>query len=532
MLKIQKIFLLILTASLFGSCVSINKYNSNLNALRNEKQLKSDVDFVYEKLQKLHPRLNWYISKQDLDNKFDSLKSSINAAMTSNDFFLKLSPVIASVRQGHMRLFPLTKKKKIKEMISMGKSGTSPLSQFDFERFNDKLYIVKNISGDKNIKTGTEVISVNNIKPQELISKYRRTISSDGFNQTFIERRLSKDFPTYFYYQNDLTDSILCQFKYNDTIKYICLKRSPANISGRNAKTAKPGAFEKQRQEQEKDKRKELGFNAVTKTFSKNLSFVEPDSSIAILKINDFSKGNFQTFYSKTFKLLDSLKTTTLILDLRDNPGGETQDVRDLYSYLTDHDFVFMDKAELVSRTSILHTNYFQRNSLLINAILAVLYPLELISKGITYLMVEKRADNKYYLHLPESMSIHSKHNHFKGDIYVLINGGTFSASCILASNLKGAKRAVFVGEETGGAFNGTIAGKMTVFTLPGSKLLVAFGLAAIDPYYKTAIEGRGIFPDIEIKPTLADRINGNDPEIKWVLDDVKGRHATIGPMR
>jgi C-terminal processing protease CtpA/Prc len=109
-----------------------------------------------------------------------------------------------------------------------------------------------------------------------------------------------------------------------------------------------------------------------------------------------------------------------------------------------------------------------------------------------------------------------------------LINGGSFSASCILSSNLKGSGRALFVGEETGGAFNGTVAGIMPVVTLPESKLNLRLGLALIQPHYKTEIVGRGIFPDVSIKPTLQDRINGNDPELNWVLDDIKGLHSAV----
>ena len=109
----------------------------------------------------------------------------------------------------------------------------------------------------------------------------------------------------------------------------------------------------------------------------------------------------------------------------------------------------------------------------------------------------------------------------FKGKIYVLINGGSFSASSIISSNLKGSKRATFVGEETGGAFNGTVAGKMPLIEMPNSKLNVRMGLMACIPVYKTDVEGHGIYPDQEISPTLDDRIKGNDPEMNWILSDI-----------
>jgi len=38
-------------------------------------------------------------------------------------------------------------------------------------------------------------------------------------------------------------------------------------------------------------------------------------------------------------------------------------------------------------------------------------------------------------------------------------------------------------------------------------------------------MDGRGVFPDKEITPTLTDRLNGTDPELDWVLNDVKEKN-------
>jgi hypothetical protein len=239
----KKVLILLVTIILLVSCASVNKFNKNLLVLRNERQLKYDVDYIYKKLQKLHPNLYWYISKKELDFKFDSLKHTINTPMTSADFYLKLSPVIASIRQGHMRLFPPIKKLKIKEIFSNRNLGPPPLSRFDFEGFNKKTFIVKNNSDDKSIKVGTEVISVNNAKPQEFILKFSNTFTSDGFNQTYIERRLNKDFPSYFFYQNGITDSVICQLKYNDTIKTVYLKRRTTKANSIIEKKSKTNSY-------------------------------------------------------------------------------------------------------------------------------------------------------------------------------------------------------------------------------------------------------------------------------------------------
>jgi hypothetical protein len=43
-------------------------------------------------------------------------------------------------------------------------------------------------------------------------------------------------------------------------------------------------------------------------------------------------------------------------------------------------------------------------------------------------------------------------------------------------------------------------------------------------PHYKTTVLGHGIYPDHEITPTLQDKIEGKDPEVQWIINDLKMR--------
>lgn len=520
--KIVIIFSFLLVFSL-ESCVSIDKFNSQINTTRSVKELKSDVDYVQHKLEKLHPDLYHYITKDDFNYKFDSLRSSLTTSMTSNDFYFKISPVIASIKQGHTQISPLTRKLNSTEKKIANHSGTSPLNLFEFELFENKLYIIKNNSKDSTIKSGTEVISVNGVKPQDIINKYVKTFSSDGYNSTFIPRKLAKGFPRYFYLQNGIMDSIYCTISYKDSIRNILLKRLKKPKSPATKKTKEQLIQDKKWQQIESKKRRLLGYDVLLKKYSKQLSFPVKDSSIAIMKISDFTKGNYNQFYKMSFRKLDSLKTKVLIIDLRDNGGGRLLDVYNLYSYLSDSSFHFLDKSEVTSKTSLWHIGFFNGKTLLQQASQIISLPFIVGWDVCTYFMTIKGKDNKYRFSMYESWLRQPNSQRFKGKVYVLINGGCFSATSLLSSNLQGAKRAMFVGMETGGANNGCVAGYMPISTLPKSKLTIKFGLIVCQTDYKSKIDGRGIFPDVEIQPNLADRISGTDPEMKWVLNDIKG---------
>lgn len=114
----------------------------------------------------------------------------------------------------------------------------------------------------------------------------------------------------------------------------------------------------------------------------------------------------------------------------------------------------------------------------------------------------------------------------YKGNLYVLINGGSYSASSLIAANLQLKNRAFFVGEETGGDFNGTVAGLMPDFKLPNSKLKMTVGTVYLSPIEKRTEIGHGIYPNQEIKQTLKSKIKREDSELIWVLKDIKNDNS------
>ena len=493
-----------------------------MSKLISEEKLKSDVDFTYGKLQELHPKLYWYSTKKDLDHKFDSLKVTITEPMTSFDFFKKLSPVVAAVRQGHLAVYPPTKLMTKKETKALLKKGTGPFSQFDFELFDDKLYVVKNNSYNKKIKIGTEVVAVNGTKPIDLIKEYSQFYSSDGYNTTLKTRTSGKRFSTFFTNENGIKDSLQYNFKFNDSLKTITIRREKEDTTGTQAKkTAKKLVFKDKAKSKALRKKKRVnGYYSVEKNYNRNLNFLEKDSSVAVLNIRSFKIGDSKTFYRESFAKIAAYNSKTLVLDLRNNGGGRVNEIADLYSYLADSTFVFLDKSEVVSKSSLFKGAYFYGGSFGVKALKIIFSP---IIYSYILLTVDKKQDGKNYFETQTKPRPMNK-NAFKGKVYVIINGGSFSASSIISSNLKGSKRAFFVGEETGGAFNGTVAGFMPRVKLPNSDIQIRMGVLYMAPHFKTATEGRGIFPDMEIIPTIDDRIKENDPEMNWILNDIKSR--------
>jgi C-terminal processing protease CtpA/Prc len=254
------------------------------------------------------------------------------------------------------------------------------------------------------------------------------------------------------------------------------------------------------------------------KNYSRNLSFVGQDKTVALIKIKTFQNGDYEAFYDESFKILDSLKTDKLIIDLRNNFGGRLHEIDYLYSYLTDENYVLINKSETNTRFPMLKSLMSNSNSLGTKLIVGLLSP----GFATADLLAVSKKEGKLYRRFSPAKEQEPKSLNFKGKIYVLINGSSFSASSVLSSQLKGTNRATFVGEETGGAYNGTVAGLFKIYELPNTKVTARIGLMQLDSKQKTDIEGYGIKPDVEILPTYQDRLNNIDTELEWILNDIE----------
>lgn len=504
----------------FAGCASVQKHNEKRLKPIAVAQLQEDIDYVECKLKKLHPSSDLYITKEQLAFKFDSIRKAVTKPMTSNAFYTVISPVVASVHQGHMSMMPMSERLTNKQQKMYKKAGDGPLSQFKFEWDNNKLYILKNNSKIKGIREGTEVLVIKDRKPQEIYAKYKASITSDGYNTTFLGKYFNRRFTSFLTEEIGINDSLAFTLKYKDSV-YVAM----INRKKKDKKENKP-VSEKQEQRlvtkdmvKKRNKNKRIfGYDEKTKEFSKSLRFIGKDTTVAYLKINDFVDGKFTKAYKSIFDSIKKSGSKTLIMDLRDNPGGRMSEILNLYSYLTPEDFIMTQPAVVTSKTSLWKLGLFPRVPKLAFPFIGAFYP---VYMGFSYFKVKKGEDGKYYYHLSASKKQKHNPNHFDGKIYVLINGGSFSASCVISSALKANKDITFVGEETGGDFNGTVAGIMPVLKLPNSEIQWRLGLMNIKPINQTDVKGHGIYPDKEITQTIEDKVNGKDPELEWILNEI-----------
>lgn len=475
------------------SCSSISKYNEQEITYTSPDLLKRDVDYAYSKLKEMHPQLYKYITKKELDDKIDSLKQTINEPLTPLQFYFKLQPVITTIREGHLSLLiPYEKLKK-------NRTGKRLYSYFKYYIKGNHMYIIENKDALYDIQPGTEILSINGTPVSDYINRYKKLISSDGLNTTFAPYYLKDTFFYFFSMENGHLDRVELETLYKNKKETYTLEREKDS-----------------NEENEKSQNnKKVGSHC---TPNRSFKFLDEHNNIAYIDINRFSNQGSDQFYKETFERIKEAQSSYLILDIRNNYGGSLQEINNLYSYLVSEPFTLIKPLRINSGSTPLKSTSIKKKGPFAYALRGLTYPTYLLLKSLhTY----KGKDGKYYYKIKEDHTTKPNKNAFHGKIFVLINGGSYSASSILSSKLKFDKKAILVGEETGGANDGTVAGFYSYQVLPNSQLTLPIGLLLVNPNITFTNSQRGVIPDVEVPETLQNIINKKDVQLQWIKDEI-----------
>jgi len=523
----NKIITLLFVLICLVSCVSVKQYNAQISSLHSVSELHEDVDKAYSQLQRFHPKLYQFVSKAELDSKFESLKKDIDRPMGSSEFYERLAVVIKEVRQGHLMLRPPTRRYSKSELKALNKLKFE-FNDLDFEILENKLW-VKGTLGKDSTMVGNEVLAIDKESTKKLVDKYKSLFSSDGFNTTYHDRYVGRNFSNFYYSDKGFRDSLVLLLKKKDSIYFRTFrwigkggsakKDSSASKEPKKISKVDKIAFKEKQKAKRKAGRKR-GYVPSRDYYLRNFDFIGKDNSVGYLKIRGFGQGNQKKFYKETFAKIDSAKCDNLIIDLRDNGGGSLAEIENLYAYLALKPFRLVNNAETKTNIPATKSLFSKRGVGFFGGTLRLLGAPGLLAYDLLH---SKKENGKRHYKLTKSKLKELNRNSFKGKIYVLTNGYSFSASSILSTNLQANNRATFVGEETGGSYNGTVAGQSKFVTLPNSKVRMKFGMMQIETPYKSEPNGYGVKPDIEIIPTQNDRLENRDPELEWVLRDIFG---------
>jgi hypothetical protein len=455
--------------------------------------LRNDLSLLKSILEANHPSLYWYTPKDSVDFFFNAAISSIKDSLTELQFKNKVSWVVSKVRCGHTAV---RSSKQYSKYFSGRRITQFPLL---LKVWQDSAVVITTAFGnDSVLKRGTIVTSINGRSNSKLLDSMGQLISTDGYTENFKQQLISFNYP--FYYRNTFGLDSVYNVNFVDSVgtrKTTTIKNfTPVRDTSRRRRMQTLPALTKK----EIRKYRNLSLRSMTLDTPRNAAF---------MRISTFSDGTLNTFYRKSFKKLRKDGIKNVVIDLRENSGGNVMSSTKLTQYLIDKPFNIADTVAAISR-SFQHKKYIKP---------WFMYWLSMHLTG------RKLSDDRIHFRFFEKHMFKPKSkDHFDGQIYLLTGGYTFSAATLITGALKGQKNVTVVGEETGGGSYGNSAMHLPVITLPASKVRVVL------PLYRLVIDkdkpktGRGIFPDVEVKPTSSAIRNGVDAKLEKVKELISGR--------
>ena len=464
-------------------CISFFSYSQkkafNISQTYSVEQVYQDIDYTTKYLQKFHPDPYRYISKDSLNAFALKTKEKIKTPQTEMQLRFYLKQIVAKIGCGHT---DVTASKTYAKALQKINRPIFPINAFVVD--TNRVFVLNNLSTDSIIKQGDEIISIDNKPINKVLQTIYSIYTTDGFNETYKKQGVKNDLFKYYYcfsYGFKPTYSISLKQEngtvYTTTLSSISTQKDTLILP----KIQKP--------------------TYIQKTKSCFYFKDKNDTSLAIIDINRFGGRGWRKFMRKTFKHIRKNNIQKIALDLRDNGGGQIGDGLNMLSYLIHKPFTLLydRKSNLLPFNPRLKMGFFTR----ITPILFSLSPVQWWHKGkLRHCMVQ----------LPK------KRNAYNGKLFVLINGKSFSMSCIATSYLKYKANATIIGEETGGNVAGSNAMISGTLVLPNSKVRVFIPLYHIYHNIDVTNNAHGIIPDIKTNYTADDILNSIDLDLEEVL--------------
>ena len=414
----------------------------------------------------------FYNTKEQFQSSLDSLEKSLSYPQSEIDIYKIYSKCVAKIHCGHTIII-------IKDMYDKFLKSRSTLP-FEVHYINNKLFIKNDFIGSfTQLLNHTEITSINGESIPELTTYFSQYISSDGNNTTHINERLEFKFMFYYYFlKNQQT-----QF----TIEYISerkdtIKTTLAAIFPKKESTIKESDY----------------FNSIERhidTLNNRAKLILPNP----LPRNNTYKLQLDTF----FVYLDQYSIKNLIIDLRGNTGGLSQQY--LTGFFCDSNYTYEYRTLKEMRKP---NHYYQK-------------PFDAQRLSIFCTRIATR--NGRTTTTKES---EPNYPQFKGNIYILTDGWTFSAASNLTSILKQHSGAITVGEETGGSYLQCSSGNL-ILKLPKSKMQIKLNpMKYVNSVPVTEHKG-GVIPTYTVKPS--DKWDSDeDLQLQFVYDLINHSQSSI----
>lgn len=468
-----------------------------------KEQIAEDVSVLKEIIQYVHPAVYKYRDSITLQSDFVELEKEISSNPGLINAFKSVSKFAAKIKCSHTFTNPWNQGPDIKKAI-FHQPDKVP---FTFNRIGKRLFINKNTSLNTNLIKGHEILSINGISTEIILTTLAQYITSDGNNYEKKLERLSLTGSEKF----SLFD-IFFPIEFGSTSRF--------ELSLRDIKTNKE--FDEVVFATSKTNRTRIlkeRYQNIETSLRDGWSFKILNNETGLLTIKSFAvqrnEFNWKNIIDESFKKLNEERIPNLIIDIRENEGGQGEVGEYILEYVMQKPFKAPAMKSSVRYLTIPdefknHMNTWSK------------FPYDFQGK------IDQIEDDRYILKQKYSVAgktYKPKKSGYKGKVYLLTSASNSSATHLMAAYAKKIDGITLVGQETGGNQLGTNGSFMFFLRLPNSRIEIDIPVVNmfIPPASGKAKDG-GIVPDVYVEKNDLDMISGADTELQAVLQLIKNQ--------
>ncbi|BDU51190.1 hypothetical protein HLVA_17590 [Haliovirga abyssi] len=272
-------------------------YFSNLtNAAISKEMFLKEVKDVVKKGEDIHVNFYARVKKEELNNYIEKKFKKFNDTISEREAVAFLASLMAKIKDGHTTVF-----------LELGKFLKRDVKflPFKFYIIGNKVYLIKDYNNK--ITKGSLILKINNNPVDRIIKNISEHISYDTIG--WKKFKLNNEFFMYYY------------LLYNPTKQYeIVYRDKKDNLIKKKIING-------------------IGVKEYKKIFikeEKKYSFKQISSKVAIMRIKTFDYDQeYFSFLEKSFSELKKKRINNLIIDIRDNGGGNSDCGELLGRYIT-----------------------------------------------------------------------------------------------------------------------------------------------------------------------------------------------------
>ena len=492
----------ILLAIVFFICI-----NATAQQTLTIAQQQEDFKIFKTSMQEIHAGVYWFVTPERFNALYDSVYSTLKDNEDAEQFYIKIRYCMAALHHGHDGVEWTNRKPGLNYRMNAMPADRKHLP-FVMEYLGDKLYILNNCSSNKKIINGSEIISINGKTIASLNKQMLQYIFANGRNTTFKYKMLGFYFQFHYLYQ--MLYPAETTYKLG-IIPYQSKKKIAVSV---NAELPQTIADNYQQQTGK-------SINSWDSLFTYKL--LDKVKGIGYCKMETFSTQRFDRGDSKLLAVLEKMfvqikadKVKSLVVDIRNNEGGDDswQTAITYFRAIEENKDGGLAYFQSDKFTQIQYIIQNDENRPLLQAF-----------NDNPYSLLIKTADGRFKLK-PEYTEHDTRAkplmpNAFKGDVYLLQNGLTFSAGFAFAGKLKDKIKnsdgfIKVIGEDNGDDMDAGVGsgGWSVELLLPNSKVKLNIPVTgggnkaySIPPVH---------FLDYKVIPSISDKLNGVDTELEF----------------